>query len=258
MSINLLAVNIGNTRTQLAVFSDDELVAIDVIDNDESLREVLATMREAFSQISDRVNAAVMVASVNPKMEKRLTDEVWRQLGIRPIRVEDDLPVPIGRQLDPETIVGDDRLLNAAAAYDVLKQACVIVDAGTAITIDFVDGAGTFHGGAIGAGAQLMLDSLHEHTAQLPEVEFDVPEEPIGHNTTEAMRSAAFHGIRGMLRELVEQFAEEFGAYPAVIATGGDAELLFEDYELVERVVPELTLLGMAVTFRVNMARDDR
>ena len=62
------------------------------------------------------------------------------------------------------------------------------------------------------------------------------------------MRTAAFHGLRGMVRELVEKFAETVGQYPLVIATGGDAEMLFKDYELIERIVPDLTLRGLAVT----------
>jgi type III pantothenate kinase len=151
--------------------------------------------------------------------------------------------------LDPEAIVGEDRLLSAAAAYDVLKQACVVVDAGTAVTIDFVDGAGTFHGGAILPGAQVMLDSLHERTAQLPEIVFTKPKEPIGHNTEQAMLTAVFYGVRGAVRELVEQYAQVLGSFPIVVATGGDAEMLFGDYELVERIVPDLGLMGIALTY---------
>ena len=141
-------------------------------------------------------------------------------------------------------------MLNAAAAYDVLDQACVVVDAGTAITVDFVDGAGTFHGGAIAPGAQLQLDALNQRTAQLPEVDFDHPAEVIGHNTIEAMRCGVFYGLRGMVRELVEQFAEAHGQYPMVVATGGDANVLFREYDLVDRVVPDLTLMGIALTLR--------
>ena len=148
-----------------------------------------------------------------------------------------------------------DRLLNAAAAFDVLKQACVVVDAGTALTVDFVDGAGTFHGGAISPGGQLMLDSLHQRTALLPEVKFAKPDEAVGHNTTEAMLAGAFHGLRGTVRELVELFAEHAGTFPMVIATGGDAPLLFADYPLIDRVVPDLTLMGLAVALRKQHER---
>jgi len=103
-----------------------------------------------------------------------------------------------------------------------------------------------------------MLRSLHQGAAQLPEVEFQRPEEAVGHNTAEAMRSAVFFGLRGMVRELTEQYALTAGSYPLVIATGGDAEVLFGDYELIERVVPDLTLRGIAVTYQtyVNTGGD--
>jgi type III pantothenate kinase len=153
--------------------------------------------------------------------------------------------------------VGEDRLLNAAGAYRVLQQACVVIDAGTAITVDFVDGAGTFHGGAIGPGAQMMLASLHQHTALLPEVEFEVPAEPIGHNTRQAMLSAVYYGLRGMVRELVEQYAQVAGAFPMVVATGGNADVLFQGFDLVDRIVPDLALLGIAATLAADESDDD-
>jgi type III pantothenate kinase len=255
MSQNLLAINIGNTRTQLGTFVDGQLTRQGAVENVATPEVLGRELEEAYAPLRDAEDAAVVLGSVNPKVEARVAGEVSARLGAKLVRVEDDLPIPIGRQLDPESIIGDDRLLNAAAAYDVLKQACVVVDAGTAITIDFIDGVGTFHGGAIAAGAQMMLDSLHQRTAQLPEVQFDTPVEPIGHNTVEAMRAAAYHGIRGMVRELVELYAEQAGVYPLVIATGGDARRLFEGYDMIDRLVPELTLMGIAATWRVAMEK---
>ena len=195
----------------------------------------------------------ILLSSVNPPVANWVEQEVAEHFKRSVTRVERDLPIPIGRQLDPEAIVGEDRLLNAAAAFDVLKQACVVVDAGTAMTVDFIDGAGTFHGGAITPGAQLMLDSLNQRTAQLPEVELAKPAEAIGHSTIEAMKSGVFYGLRGVVHELVERFAESTGQYPLVVATGGDADLLFRDDELVDRVVPDLTLIGIAATLRIAL-----
>jgi len=251
-NVNLLAIGVGNSRTRIGGFEDGQLVANHSFSNRQP--EVLPEeIERAWRQLRQREGACVLLASSNPPFAQKLVDALGGRLESRILRVEKDLPIPIGRQLDREAIVGEDRLLNAAAAYDVLKQACVVVDAGTAITIDFVDGAGTFHGGAIAPGAQLMLDSLASHTAQLPEIEFDTPVEPIGHNTGEAMRSGAFHGLRGLVREMVEKIAEHAGAFPLVVATGGNSEKLFRDWELVERVSPDLTLLGMAVTLRVAL-----
>ena len=257
MKVSLLAISVGNTRTHTGTFIDGKLVATADLDHEHPDR-LIEALDQAHELLSENGHTEVLLASVNPPATERLLKLIQQRIpDMRVRRVEADMPIPIGRQLDHETLVGEDRLLNAAAAYDVLKQACVIIDAGTAITVDFVDGAGTFHGGAIGPGAQLMLDSLHQHTAQLPEVELARPVEAIGHNTQEAMRSAMFFGLRGMVRELVEQYAEVAGAYPMVIATGGDAEFLFKDYPLVERIVPDLALLGLAVTLQKATDEDD-
>jgi type III pantothenate kinase len=256
MSYNLLAINVGNTRCHLGAFVDGELINqahLDVGADD-------AATARAVEHVTEPLKAAekviVLVGTVNNDASRKLEQRISRQTGWPVQHVERDVNVPIGRQLDADAVVGTDRLLNAAAAYDQIKQACIVVDAGTAVTVDFVDGDGTFHGGAILPGASMMLRSLHEHTAQLPDVPFDRPNDPIGHNTAQAMLDGVFHGLRGAVRELVEKYAEVYGAYPKVIATGGDAERLFKDYELIEAIVPDLALRGLGATCR--RAMEDR
>ncbi len=250
MSLNLLAISVGNTRTRIGTFTQGSLDEDVALDN-AKYSSITDKIHEAYEAILKYEEPAVMLAAVNPALAERLENYITTELSPqRFMRVERDIQVPIGRQLDPEAMVGEDRLLNAAGAFDVLQQACVIVDAGTAITIDFVDGAGTFHGGAIAPGAAMMLKALHQHTAQLPEVTVAKPIEAVGHNTIEAMRSGMYHGLRGMVKELVEQFAESAGTYPMIVATGGDADLLFEGDELIDRIAPHLTLFGMVVTLK--------
>ncbi len=256
IKVNLLAISVGNTRTRVGAFVEGKLVESALLENRRD-EDISNAIERAFSPLRERDDAVILMASVNPPVAEQMERKLQETLGRDVQRVERDLPIPIGRHLDREAIVGEDRLLNAAAAYDILKQACVVVDAGTAICVDFIDGSGTFHGGAIGPGAQLSLDSLHMRTAQLPEVEFGKPVEALGHNTMEAMKAGVFHGLRGMARELVERYAEHAGAYPMVIATGGDADLLFREYELVDRVVPDLTLIGLAVTLRRALESED-
>jgi len=253
MSLNLLAISVGNTRTRYGVFLDGKLEEDGALDNGK-YSAITDKLREAYERVASTDDPTVMLASVNPPLAERIENFVTTELSPGSfLRTERDVEVPVGRQLDPEAMVGDDRLLNAAGAFEVLQQACVVVDAGTAITIDFIDGAGTFHGGAIAPGAGMMLKALHEHTAQLPETTVAKPIEAIGHNTIEAMRSGMYHGLRGMVRELVEQYAEEAGVYPMIVATGGDAPLLFEGDALIDRIAPQLTLFGMMVTLKKAM-----
>ena len=254
--INLLAVSVGNTRTRVGAFVDGKLCEVSTFRNDRQDR-IGSAVEQAYKPLSGADEAYALMSSVNPQAGEEVLGLLKQKLDLEVYRVEQDMPIPIGRQLDPEALVGEDRLLNAAAAYDKLNQACVVVDAGTAITIDYVDGAGTFHGGAIVPGAQLMLDALTGRTALLPDVEFKKPEELIGHNTTEAMLTGAFYGIRGIVRSVTEAYAQQTGQYPIVIATGGDAQVLFRDDEFVNRVIPDLGLHGIAVTLRKQLEQGE-
>lgn len=249
MALNLLTINVGNTRTQLGAFVDGKLIEQHRVANDH-LDQLGGVLRELWKTVGGEAEPMVYLASVNEPVAERVSGIVTDSIGQKVVRLERDIDIPIGRKLDREAIVGEDRLLNAAAAFDRFKQACIVIDAGTAVTVDFIDGEGTFHGGAILPGAQMMLTALHDRTAQLPHITFAAPDEPIGHNTEQAMRTGVFHGIRGAVRELAEKYAEVYGAYPKIIATGGDAPLLFERYDLVEAIVPELTLQGMVVARR--------
>jgi type III pantothenate kinase len=133
-----------------------------------------------------------------------------------------------------------------------------VVDAGTCVTIDFVDGEGTFHGGAIAPGAKMQLQAMHNGTSALPDVMFERPlREAFGKNTAQAMLQGVFHGIQGMVRQLTEQYASRYGAYPSIIATGGDAEILFEDDELIEQIIPDLQLQGIAISVNHAMTIEE-
>ena len=108
-------------------------------------------------------------------------------------------------------------------------------------------------------GATMQLHAMHEHTAALPDLPFRAPDnEAFGRNTAQAMLQGVFHGIRGMVQRLVEQYSEAYGAFPLVIATGGDAPVLFEKEQLVDRIVPELTLIGIAAAAKHALAEGDQ
>lgn len=249
-SLALLAIVVGNTNTRFGVFHGKELLRADRAPNAdfEALVERIIAIGADLPEADQKV---AVLASDNPPISDRLFDELAGRLNAELFRIGEDLEIPLPRALAPEARPGQDRLLNCLAAYDVLQQACVVVDAGTAITVDFVDGHGTFQGGAIAPGANMSLRALHEHTAALPEIAFAPPaHEAFGKDTREAMLQGVFHGARGLVRALVERYAEAYEAYPTVIATGSDAPALFEGDELIDRIVPDLTLRGVEVACR--------
>ena len=243
------AVSIGNTRTQVGRLVDGRIEEWASVSSD--------TPKNALERLTDwsrdvaKEDLVVLLASVRTDTAEAMRSLVVDQLGAEIIELEKDLPIPIGRALDPESIVGVDRLLTAAAAWDELKQACIVVDAGTAVTVDFVDGEGVFQGGAIMPGVRMMLDTLTRSADLLPAIEYAKPTvEPYGRNTTDAMIRGVHNAVHGGVWKLVETYALSYGGFPLVVATGGDAEAIFDGDELVSRLIPDLALRGCAVAYR--------
>jgi type III pantothenate kinase len=248
MDINLLVLNVGNSRLAAGVFAAGELTNVVRVPHAEKDRWP-DVIRQAWSQIADEDDPAVAGASVNPAAMEGIEHAVAQVAGEKVQWVGREIDLPIRVLTDPPAETGVDRVCNIAAAYEQLGKACVVVDAGSAITVNCCNDKGDFLGGAIAPGVTMMLDALHDKTAKLPQVDFAVPQGVFGRSTREAIRQGVYHGVRGMVRELVENYATELGFWPDLIATGGDATRLFEGWELVHAISPELTLYGIALAY---------
>jgi len=239
-----VALAVGNTRARWGLFHGKDLEESGVApsaDGEAAARAIIALLDEQHDGV-------VVMASVNPAKSDAIAGRL-EDAGIRIARIGRDVAIPLTHALDDATTPGQDRALCALAAYRRAGQACVVVDAGTAITVDFVDGEGVFQGGVIAPGLGMMLAALHERTAALPSVIYapvDASDGPFGRDTRGAMIRGVRNAAKGLVRETVEQYAEAIGAYPQIVATGGDARVLFESDDLVESIVPDLQLLGIA------------
>lgn len=238
---DLLLVSVGNTSITSAPAPGGVLEGMERIKHGPEAADRLI-------EIAGKLDAEAMVvlAGVHAEETRRLAAELSKLAGPL-LHIGDDLAAPIGQQLAQNTTPGVDRLLAAAGAWALAKQAVIVVDAGTAITVDFVDGEGTFHGGAIAPGLCLMLDALSQGTDALPRIPFQPPSEddPFGADTESAMRLGVHLAARGLISQAIERYASAYGAWPKVIATGGDAAALLDKAEIVDRVVPDLVLRGM-------------
>jgi len=243
-----MVLNAGNSRLAVGVFVAGELTYVSRVGH-EQRSEWPARIKEAWAKIAGQEGAAVAGASVNPPLVESLEHAVEQATGQRVQWVGRDIDLPIKVLTDTPAETGVDRVLNVAAAFEQMGKACVVVDVGTAVTVDLCNDDGDFLGGAIAPGAQTQLDALHEKTAKLPRVELAAPKNPIGKTTAEAIQLGVYHGIRGMVKELVESYATEQGTWPDLIATGGDARTLFENWELVHAIAPDLTLYGIALAY---------
>jgi type III pantothenate kinase len=157
----------------------------------------------------------------------------------------------------PESI-GPDRLADAAAARHQFGAPVVVLDFGTAVTLDVIDRRGKYVGGIIAPGLAAMTDYLHEKTALLPRIKIREVKTSIGKSTAEAMLVGAVHGYRGLVRELIMELKRELKVKRLpVVATGGYAALMASRLPEISAVEPNLTLEGLRLVWEVKTRMRD-
>jgi type III pantothenate kinase len=190
------------------------------------------------------------VAGVHPQRRDRLTE--WlREHGNHVQALNSWQALPLRVLVERPEHVGIDRLLNAVAASSRLQRglAAVIVDAGSAVTVDWLDESGAFAGGAIFPGIQLMARALHDYTALLPlvKVEQSMPSLS-GTSTVAAIEAGVFWAAAGGIQALVGRFAAGVKAPAEVFLTGGDGPLLAKALNQDIHLWPNMTLEGIRIT----------
>lgn len=245
----LLAIDIGNTNINLAVFKKNKLIAkwrVATIHN-RTADEYIALITQLMSnekikpgQIKD-----VIIGSVVPQILLHIKKLCRNLFDKDPLILGENLDYPIKAEIDRPEEVGADRIVNAFAATKLFGAPSIIVDFGTATTFDVVNAGGSYQGGVIAPGINLSLHALQQFAAKLPSVPVEKPEKVLGKNTREAMQSGIFWGYIGLVNEIVERLKTENSFSPVVIATGGLAPLFAENTKIIEKVEPELTVLGL-------------
>jgi type III pantothenate kinase len=242
----ILTVDIGNTNVNIGSFQGKRLISHFCINN-KSLIQQKNTFHIKSSFLSGTEN--ILIASVNPEMEsifcKRL-DERYKQ---RVQKIGREIKLKMSVLVESPEKVGVDRLLNALAAYRRTKTSTIVIDFGTAITIDTVSKKGEFLGGLILPGIQMSAYTLHKQTAFLPKVDVKKPTKVIGKNTENAISAGIYIGTVGATTHILKEIRKEFRSVRNVIATGGDAGMFKETIPQIDKFIPYLTLEGIRIAF---------
>jgi type III pantothenate kinase len=228
-----LLLDFGNTRVKAAVWDGTTLETV------FSGRYTQDGLKDAV-RMTDAEGG--MWCAVHP-LEKE-TERWLLSKGLSPLRW--DTPVPIRNSYSTPQTLGMDRLAAAVGAWSMKPgQDLLVVDAGTAVTFDFVSADGIYKGGNIAPGIELRFRALHEHTGALPLVQSqgDVP--MFGYDTPTAIRSGVINGIRKELEGYVNELRS---IYPSLLVflTGGDAEFFDIKAKSTTFAVPDLVLRGLA------------
>ena len=196
---------------------------------------------------------ALILASVVPILTPTVVGLCRRLFQASPLVVGPGIRTGISVRYDPPKDVGADRIVNAVAAYARFGSACIVVDFGTATTLDSVLSDGTYAGGAIAPGIQGSMSALFARAAKLPKVDLDRPERVIGRTTVESIQAGVYYGYVSLVDGLVERFRAEMELSPVrVIATGGLAPVLARDSTTIEVVDENLTLDGLRRIYELN------
>jgi type III pantothenate kinase len=252
----LLCIDIGNTNITLGIYQQDEpgprwrLATTHERMPDEFGVQLIGLLNHNHIPLQE-VHDAV-IASVVPPLTDRWVQVCRQYIGCDPLVVNANARTGVKILIDKPSEVGADRIVDAAAAFQLYGGPACIVDFGTATTFDAISSQGDYLGGAIAPGIGISRDALAERTAQLPKVDLHAPPSPIGKNTIHAMQSGLLYGYVGLVEGMVSRFHQELGPSMVVIATGGLAELVSKETSSIEIVAPWLTLDGLRLIYELN------
>jgi type III pantothenate kinase len=254
----LLTLDVGNSQIHGGVFDGDTLrlqfrkTTQPVGSSDELgvfLRSVLWE-----NTIDPAVVRRVAICSVVPPMAYPLRAACVKYFNSEPFVLQAGVKTGLKIRYRNPAEVGADRVACAiAAGQRHPAQDVLVVDCGTATTLEAVTATGDYLGGAIMPGVGISAEILASRTAKLPRVEIARPESALGRTTIESIQSGLYHGHVGAIRNLLAALTTEaFAGRPArVIGTGGFARM-FEAEGLFDEIVPELVLFGLKHAEQLN------
>ena len=245
----LLAIDIGNSDITIGLWNGEVWVREWRIPSRTELPEVsyAVKLRDLFLEDSQPVDGVktIVLSSVVPGLTEKIKNVTKSLFEKEPIvlgpSVYAQLPLSI---LNPYEI-GSDLVANAVAAHFKLKQTCIVVDFGTALTFTTVSGDGKILGVSIVPGLRTALKSLSQNTAKLFDVPLEMPKSALGTNTVTAIQSGIVIGYEGLVKNMVGAIRKELGIDCPAIATGGLSFVITSLKSFFYLVDPMLTLNGL-------------
>ncbi len=247
----LLVMDVGNSTTAIGVVGDDRVAdrwRVSTV-TERTADEYRLLLRGLLTAIELPLEGAA-VSSVVPAATSAVQLAARDLVDGPVVVVGPGVRTGLAIHTDNPREVGADRVVNAVAAIDRYGAPVVVVDFGTATTVDVVGPAGAYLGGMIAPGLEVSMDGLVGHTAALRRVELVAPPQAIGRNTVTAIQSGLLYGHAGMIDRAIDMIASEIEARPAVVATGGLAPVVAPLCRTEIVVDDSLTLDGLRIIYR--------
>lgn len=249
----LLVIDVGNSNTVIGAMEEGAVrFRWRITTQSRTTDELGMLLLELFRVrgLTPEDITGVCVSCVVPSVLYAIEKASRRYLNVEPFVVGKGIKTGMRICTDNPQQIGADRIVNAVAAYKRYPQALVVIDFGTATTLDCVNAKGEYLGGAIAPGFQIALDALFVRTAKLPKIEVEKTASVIGKNTIHSMQAGMFWGYVGLINELAARCKQELTALdPSAnilcVATGGLANLVGSDCQEIDQIEDYLTLYGL-------------
>lgn len=247
----ILAIDIGNTRTRLGIFSDELLIRHAEIPTDElefSEKQLGIFLKK---QAIDSTGVSSVVTELNDPLKKILEKKFYLQ----PVFINGKSALPLKLNIINRNSLGSDRICDAVRGYYYYKRKhnVLIIDCGTAITYDIVLKNGNYEGGAISPGLMTLSRSLNDYTSRLPllsKQDFIVRNNPVGKHTFDALNSgivnAFIDSVNGMISRIHRHYKTDF----KLILTGGDAQFLMPNLVYKSVLIENCVLEGINIIMK--------
>lgn len=252
----LLAIDVGNTNLTLGLYQQGQLGPRWRLATehermpDEYGLQFVGLLDHAGVPVADI--SGICLASVVPPLTSKIVQACQQYLGMAPLVVDAGVKTGVRVLYEDPKAVGADRIADAAGVQKLYGGPACVVDFGTATTFDGISKDGDYLGGAIAPGIGIAAEALFLRAAKLPRVDLQRPPFAIGRNTVHAMQSGLLFGYVALVEGMVERFRKELGRHMKVIATGGLAEIISAETDVIEIVAPWLTLDGLQIIWQLN------
>lgn len=252
----LFVIDVGNTNITLGLYEQEELgprwrLATDHEKMPDEFGLQIVGLLNHERQTIDNISG-ICLASVVPPLTSKIVQACEQYLGMVPLVVDAGVKTGVRILYENPKAVGADRIADAAAVQRFYGGPACVVDFGTATTFDAISSEGYYLGGAISPGIGIAAEALFMRAAKLPRVDLQRPPAAIGRNTTDAMQSGLLFGYVALVEGMVDRFRGELGNDMKVIATGGLAEIISAETDIIQVVAPWLTLDGLRIIWNLN------
>ena len=238
-----LVIDSGNSAAKVGIFEDEKLI--------EKLTFYSPQELERYIQRTDFRN--LIISSVRSDAESIAK---WGSKAEKQFILNEHLPLPVKNLYETPETLGVDRLAGVCGAQQLFPSThCLVIDAGTCLTYDFLDKNGNYHGGSISPGLQMRFKAVHTFTAKLPLVSATKRVELIGKTTETAIQSGVINGLLMEIEGIVSQYNKKFPGL-SVILCGGDAGFFENQLKASIFASPELVLIGLnsILTYNVQLS----